>query len=298
MLKKTKDFFKGRIRRSKRDLIDLEIDQALKISKQRPTVYLGNNRVLTQDIFGHDFLVDSEDISLSPHIISKGYWELWISRFFIEVLEEGMNVLEIGSNIGYYTLLAASRVGSSGKVFGFEADPLNFDVLRRNIELNGFMDRVQIFNKAVLDECKTIFFSQLEKHHGSNSVIEFSQDFLDKYGDKINRIEVPCVALDDYLPDDLNFDLIKIDAEGSEPKIFRGMNQLIKRNSNVKIICEFAPDLLSQSGESPQDFLLELTNKLGFSLKMINHQGVAIRSSMNDVLKLPSCEIYLEKSFD
>lgn len=278
------------------DGFSLQVKTALSRAKRRSSVYLGHSKALTETIFGHSFTVNTDDVSLAPHLLTKGYWEIWITNFFLNTLSEGMTVLEIGSNIGYYTVLAASEVGSSGTVYSFEADVNNYQILHRNVELNGFLERVHLVNKAVLDEAKTVRFHKLKSHHGSNSIIDFSEEFLSKYMDESTVSIVEAVSMDTFFKEEYpKVNLVKIDAEGSEPKIFKGMNQFLARNSRIKVICEFAPNLIAQAGESPSKFLRYLSQDLSFKLNIINTSGKAVSITEDEILSFPHCELYLER---
>lgn len=77
--------------------------------KSRPIAYLGNNKALTKTVFGHKIVVDTRDMSLAPHILLDGEWEAWIVRVFLTFVKPGMNVIDVGSNVGFYSLLAAEK---------------------------------------------------------------------------------------------------------------------------------------------------------------------------------------------
>lgn len=297
MWKKIKHKIKGNTQASKREAIHLEIENGIQRASSRPMVYLGSGKALTETIFGSEMIVNTSDMSLSPHILMKGCWEIWITQFLLELLEESMVVLEIGANIGYYSVLSASRIGEHGKLYAFEADPLNFELLHRNLEINGFLDRVELTNKAVFDKSKTINFYKLCSHHGSSSAIKLEEDYLVKYRDRVEEIKVPSISIDDFFGETHTcIDVIKIDAEGSEPFIFRGMRDTLKRNPKIRIICEFAPSLIAKSGESPEDFLDYLGSKLGFSLSIIDPLKGLKQRTKSEILELPYCELYLERT--
>lgn len=88
----------------------------------RKAIYLGNNRAVTTTVYGHKILVDTRDVSLSPHILIDGFWEKWITDVFLRMVKPGMRVVGIGSNIGFYSLLTADRVGENGFVTCFDAN--------------------------------------------------------------------------------------------------------------------------------------------------------------------------------
>jgi hypothetical protein len=90
---------------------------------RQPQTYLGDHTLLMQTIFGHTMYLDSRDISLTPHLLRQGCWEPDVTRFFLRIVKPGMRVVEVGANVGYYTLLACSLVGPTGRVTAFEANP-------------------------------------------------------------------------------------------------------------------------------------------------------------------------------
>jgi len=261
----------------------------------RDCVYLGDHRALSRTIFGQKIYVDTRDISLAPHILLDGYWEMWITRIIMNTIKEGMNVIEIGANIGYYSLLIASKIGDKGKLFIFEPNPNSFEILFSNIEINGFLDRVELINKAVMDKPGRISFNKLKRHHGSSSIISFTDDHLRYWKEEAETIMVEAISLDEYFRDrDNRIDMIKIDTEGSEPYIFDGMKKLIKNNPNIIIICEFIPHLISGAQRDPKGFLEEI-QQCGFSLRFIDTNSNLIKTSMEELLKMESCDLYLER---
>ncbi len=82
----------------------------------RFAVYLGENLALTRVLDRFKMYVDARDISLAPHLLLDGYWELWNTKVFRQLLRPGMHVVDVGANVGYYTLLAAAGVGPRGRV--------------------------------------------------------------------------------------------------------------------------------------------------------------------------------------
>jgi hypothetical protein len=90
------------------------------------------------DVQGSKMYVDSSDIGVAPFLLEWGFYEKYETALFKRLVKKGMVVVDIGANIGYYTLLAAHLVGDKGKVFAFEPDPNNYDLLCKNIEVNGY----------------------------------------------------------------------------------------------------------------------------------------------------------------
>lgn len=264
----------------------------------RDLLYLGDYRALTRTVFGHKMFVDTRDISIAPHLCLDGQWEPQITKVFLETLQEGMNVLEVGANIGYYTVLAATRIGKSGKIYSFEANPEIFEILLHNIAVNGLLERAELINKAVSNKSGTIKFHTLNRLRGASNITGFSQEILNKYGDEVKVIEVEALSLDEYFNNkDVGIDVIKIDAEGSEALILKGMRKLLAHNPHITIISEFAPSFISATGEDPAQFLEEIMS-LGFKLKVIGPGSELRETSVDELLAMAGtniCELFLAR---
>lgn len=97
------------------------------------------------EVQGHKMFLDSKDsLRLSIH----GIYEPLETELAKKEVKKGNVVLDIGANIGYYTLIFAKLVGEDGKVFAFEPDPTNFALLKKNVEMNGYKN-VMFVQKAV-----------------------------------------------------------------------------------------------------------------------------------------------------
>ncbi len=261
----------------------------------RNSVYLGGKRILTQTAYGHRMILDSNDLSLTPNIATFGLWEPDITQVFLNTLEDGMKVIEIGANIGYFTLLASSSVGNKGKVFAFEANPSTFKILHNNLDINGLLGKVELVNKAVYDKSTKLKFNSLSNHQGGSSIASFSTETLNYFNDTCTTIDIDAVSLDDYFKDEFPLiDFMKIDAEGSEPFIFRGMRNLLKKQKKINIICEFNQPLIKGVGEDPADFL-EYIKESGFEIRKISRNGRALDCNFTEILNEVMCELFLTK---
>lgn len=97
----------------------------------------------------HKMYVDIGDMGgVISTLLSRGIYEKQTTKVFRSIVGRGMVCLDIGANVGYFTLIAAKLVGEKGKVFAFEPEPHNFDLLVKNIALNGY-DNVTPVQKAI-----------------------------------------------------------------------------------------------------------------------------------------------------
>lgn len=95
--------------------------------------------------------LDSADDVMVPEILAYGCHEEEETEIFKKHLRGGMTVLDIGANVGYYTLLASDLAGPRGKVYAFEPEPVNYRILCENLKING-TENVAAFPKALSNE--------------------------------------------------------------------------------------------------------------------------------------------------
>jgi FkbM family methyltransferase len=144
-------------------------------------------------------------------------------------LRPGMVAVDCGAHIGYHTLLMAKRVGKAGRVYAFEPLPENFSVLCENIRLNGYEGIVVAENKAVGAQTGRQRFRRVEHPDESHPFTPLSR--LDLQGD----LEVEVVALDDYFAD-RRVDFLKIDVEGAEVLVLKGMERIMCRDRPILLV--------------------------------------------------------------
>lgn len=199
-------------------------------------------RLLTK-FLGSFIVKTKENISLEIFLSSQmdtSYFDLNFNRNNI-ILEEinklksGQNFLDIGANIGYYSLLASKIVGNSGRVYSFEPSSREFKRLLKNIEINNCKNIIPS-NLALSDSNNEIYFSIAQGHTGLNSI-----SIEDKSIDKTTQI-VKTMKLDTYFNSEIiRFKLAKIDVEGSELMVLKGMEQILKEHAIERIIIEITP---------------------------------------------------------
>ena len=260
------------------------------------TVYLGDHTALTTLNSGHKLFVDTRDLSLTPHLLLEGTWERWLTEVLSRLLRPGMTFVDVGANFGYYSVLAASQVGPRGRVFSFEANDAVADLLWRSVNVNGFEDRVTVVPRAVHETSGKISFSRLERLLGASRVADFDAALLEQYHDEAVTVQVDAVSLDDFFADDaIGVDVVKIDAEGSEPAILRGMAGILRSRPAVKVVFEYGPDNIRSAGDDPLELLHELMRS-GLRLQRINHDGSIVNVDLADLPHDHHCELLLTKA--
>ena len=157
------------------------------------------------------YLDDVDSLCLSIN----GIHEKIITNLIKKETHSGDVVLDIGAHIGYYTLQFANLVGSTGKVYAFEPEPKNFELLKKNVQINKH-DNVVLIQKIVSDKV---------------GIVEFFISKFDSIGNKLfksdesgSSIKVGSTTLDEYFKDlKKKIDFIKMDIQGGEGKATLGM---------------------------------------------------------------------------
>lgn len=220
------------------------------------------DHVVSVDVRGQRMYITPHDSLLGRVLLFGGTWEAYQVNLFEETLSEGMVVVDIGANIGYYTLVAAARVGERGKVYAFEPEPSNYALLLKNIGANGY-NNVLAVRKAVTNRTGTINLF-LSGDTGEHSIGNDNQ--------ARRAIVVDSVSLDEFFRgNEYPVHVIKMDIEGAEMVALEGMVNIVTRNPGLKIFTEFCPEALEKAGFSPIAYLDRLREH-GFELYLINGQ--------------------------
>ena len=151
----------------------------------------------------------------APHEVDPREREL-----LCQAVTPGCTVLDLGANIGVYTLLAAKR---GAKVFAIEADPETVNHLRSHISLNGFAQSVVTLNVAVSDHAHRVGLKRDFKNRGATSITS---------GDSVQAVSIDSLNLPPI-------DVCKMDIEGSEVAALRGMRETLKRSPSMKLLIEY-----------------------------------------------------------
>ena len=219
------------------------------------------------EIEGHQMHVDRLD---SLNISVDGVYSPLQTAVVKKHVKPGNIVVDVGANIGFFTLIFARLVGPRGRVFAFEPDPENFELLRRNVELNGY-ENVTLVQKAVSRANGSTRLYLSNENTAGHRIYDSQQSWP--------SIEIEAVRLDDYLADKVApVDFLKMDIEGSELAALEGMPRLLSSNPRLRIMTEFYPFGLTRFGYEPRRYLEGLAAN-GFQLYDIDGRGGTVKPS-------------------
>jgi hypothetical protein len=131
---------------------------------------LAPNQWVLADVYGVKIYVNIADRVIGRFILQYGEYEKGTTKVFMKTVKKGMTFVDVGACVGYYSLIAAKLVGSDGKVFAFEPEPLNFEWLIRSISINGFKNILPI-RKAVSDKNGLIELYLDKDNIGGHSIV-------------------------------------------------------------------------------------------------------------------------------
>jgi FkbM family methyltransferase len=237
----------------------------------RPPVYMGNNIALLCTTNYNKMFVDTRDLLIAPWLLMHGEWEPEETELVKKLIEPGDIFVDVGANLGYYSLLAA-RVGAS-HVYAFEAQPSTYELLGKNVIINWMTKFITYEHLAVYSHTTDLEFF-VRNHYPGNSSLGFTApDQLEKWFDTTTAVKIHAVSIDDYFADKPGkIDLIKVDVEGAEPAVFEGARRTLAKNRDIKILCEWSPDQMATARQDPGG-LVEFWAEQGFRAHVL-HTGL------------------------
>ncbi|GIV98000.1 MAG: hypothetical protein KatS3mg057_2657 [Herpetosiphonaceae bacterium] len=190
-------------------------------------------------------------------------YEDHVSAEMKKVLRPGMTFVDIGANLGYFTMMAALLVGNSGKVIAFEAYSDNCSLIRMSLLVNGFR-HVTVHCYAVADRQDYMFFDV--DPGTSNGFIWWAS------GEPTSDLVVPTVRLDDILRDEPRVDVLKIDIEDFEGIALRDMGETLRRHHPI-VFTEFFPGLIKHYPQSSPEVYLRELQAFGYDFYILPRDG-------------------------
>jgi len=202
-------------------------------------------------------------------------YEPYLSELMLAKIKKGDIVLDIGANIGYYTVLFADKVGKTGKIIAIEPDPINFEILQKNIKENKLFNVVAVQAAAGKENKKMKIFESEENFgdhrmwespSGQNPLPDKPEFPLEEGGTSKKSIDVFCRRLDDLLKE-LEYkkiDFIKMDVQGFESLVIEGGKETIEKNKPI-IFFEYWPWGAKNAGSEIKemtDFLRKIYKKI------------------------------------
>lgn len=238
---------------------------------------------------GFIFYVSGEDYVVASDLMTYGYWEKEETQIMEKSLKPGMVCLDIGANFGYFSLIAGRCVGAEGRVYAFEPEPRNYELLCRNIEANGLSGIVIPVPKAVSKAAGTLNLFLSDRNYGGHSLAQSNIEW-----DFAGTVPVESIALDEFLERQGNtrIDFLKSDTQGAEVWMIQGARKTLERNPDLTLIFEFWPMGIEGFKENPEEFLLMLTNS-GFRITVLEEGNLKQVRDIKKVIEIARHHSYV-----
>jgi FkbM family methyltransferase len=252
------------------------------IRNQARTVPCYGSVVLARVLGKYSLYLDMNDVSLAPHLALDGYWEYWVTQFLASRVRSGWTVVDVGANVGYFSMLLADLVGARGKVRSYEPQQLH-RLISKSAAVNGFADRLQVKGVAAGAEASTIELSVPGDYLGSTHLGEQREELkrLASYRSTTCLVE----RLDHHPPPDL----VKIDAEGHEPQVLDGMSKWFDSGCRPDLVMEWDPSFYQGTD------LLDRLTSLGYKLRKITTDATACDTNQDELCNCDNEMLWLTK---
>jgi FkbM family methyltransferase len=195
-----------------------------------------------QNVWGKRMNANTFDRCLYLWMHRLGFMGKAEQRLMNRLIRPGMTVVDVGANIGLYSLFLAGLVGPQGRVIAFEPDPDLVALLRANCTANG-VGNVEAHHAALGSKADRLMLQRLTINSGENHLGSKGREAFRR------PVEVDVAAFDALLPGSRP-DFVKIDVQGWELNVLRGMEATL-RESNPVVFVEFWPDGLRRAGSEP-----------------------------------------------
>lgn len=258
--------------------------RVLRLRQFVPTVQISENTIIAKLFTELKIYLDPRDMAVAAHIALDGIWEKEITRAWLTLIEDNMNILDIGANFGYYGLLAGQFTNrKKSKIILFEANPNIIPYVNKSISINWLNETTRIENLAISSKSGSIELTVLKDYIGSSSVQSFEK--LDTYmHEKMQlaveeKIKVNTVSVDDYCEENhiKTVDLIKMDIEGYEEEAYKGMRQIVQDSPKATMFIEFT----KEGYEDPEKFYEDMLDDFGY-VYTIDHEGNIVKPKSSD----------------
>jgi FkbM family methyltransferase len=212
------------------------------------------------------------------HLTAGLFCEPDIAEIFLKVLREGDTVIDVGANVGFFTVLAAALVGPKGRVVSFEPDPANFARLQANVKANGF-EHVTLINRPVSDQARPVSFYINSDDSGGSALwdpAEYPGNVLSKANPQVLSVESTTIDAELERLALPPVRLVKIDTEGAEHQVVRGARRLLANRGVPFVVAELHQFGLEKLGTSQRALREEMAGA-GYDTFLLHHKGTLPR---------------------
>jgi len=244
-------------------------------------------RFFERRVHNYKMILDLRDKGVAKDLMIYGTREKEHIFILQQEVQKDMAILDLGANIGYYSLMMAKLVGHQGKIYAVEPSFSNYSILNCNIILNDLDGIVDSFNIGISDRTGIQKFYQSEKSnwhtfyphvHRESSTEELTED---------KAVALNVMTIDEFLKGKRNIDLIRMDVEGYEVEILIGLIPTLQ-DPNVK------PKILFETHQPRYD---DLKHNMKEPLRLLFQSGYYVKILASDFHNNGGAEIYEKRGY-
>lgn len=232
--------------------------------------------------YGSKMYVNAKDTGMVPFLLAGSYEE-YGTKLFLDSIKPGMVIVDVGANFGYYSLIAAGALrglGDGGQVYAFEPEPGNYELLLKNIEINGYTNITPSQSAVSASTGRASLYldsRNLAGHSLSSECIIHGDD----------SVQIETSTLDDFFMHRVGktkVDILKIDTQGAEGLVLEGAWGILDGN-RAKIFMEFWTRGLENNGAVPVALLRTVVDH-GYSINIIDEESRSVvRADAEEVIE-------------
>ena len=207
---------------------------------------LADGKLLVHTLHSLLLIVESTDLILTPQLVCYRQWEPELTQLFWNSCKSDTVFVDVGANIGYFTVLAGVRIraGGRGRVIAVEPNPDCCALLERNLVINWSMGEIALHKVAAGARKGAVWLSHPE-NRAANAHISGEEAPMGERG-----FRAAVEPLDALVPEGLAVDILKIDVEGHELSVIQGANRVIAQSPDLRIVMEWSPKQMQAAGVS------------------------------------------------
>ena len=219
-------------------------------------VGLADGKLMVHTLNSMLLIVESTDLIITPQLVCYRQWEPDVTELFWNSCRSDTVFVDVGANIGYFTILAGLRIhaGGTGRVIAVEPNPDCCALIERNLVINWSMCEIEL-HRVAAGAAKGAVWLTYPANRAANARISVEGD---EAGERGFRAGVE--PLDALVPEGLAVDILKIDVEGHELSVFKGAERVIAESPAIKIVMEWSPKQMQEAGVSAEALAVTLTD--------------------------------------
>lgn len=244
----------------RRSYLRLKEPRASEVLKRLESLVVGDLAIRMEEFEGAEFIIPATS-HLFQRAARNGFYEPEWARTFLSHVEQGMDVVDIGANVGFYTVAAAKK---GARVLAIEPTEGAFKRLHANVERNGVADRTILFNGLAADHNDHAEMHVVEGLEEYSSLAPIPEPYI--RGHQSSTISLPARTIDSLVQEyRLSPRLIKVDVEGAEVQVFRGAAETLAKHRPA-VMSELSNMLMGRFGTNCDD-VVRIFVGLGYDLR-------------------------------